>query len=254
MIHVLIPNWNNEAWILRCLESVRNQNGIADKEVQALVIDDASTDGSWEIIRNFCGSNFYFGCYRNEENKKCPRNLWEGIQHMQPHPEDVIYLLDGDDFLPHDRVLQRIKELFSNPDLWLTYGNYDVHPHNTGQVPATDYPTNIKMTRGYRPSMRQLFNHPLVFRAHLWNELEEIDMKDGTGEWFDIGYDKVIMLPLLELATPYFGVEKIHWRFIDEILYTYNSVNPQSDIFKPHGADLIEVWHRSIREPHVWPP
>lgn len=250
MIHVLIPNWNNEEWIARCLWSVKGQTG----DCKVLVIDDASDDDSWPIIAPMVEAFDNFSAHRNEKQQFCPRNLWEGIQRMNPEPEDVIYLLDGDDFLPHDKVLERVERIFENPYTWLTYGNYGVHPENTGQVPATNFPQEIIAARYYRPWGRQLFNHPLIFRAHLWNALEESDMKKPDGQWYDIGYDKIIMLPMLEMCTPFDPGQKPHWRFIDEDLYTYNSVNPRSDVFKPNAHDACaEIWKRPIKPPHEWP-
>lgn len=247
MIHVLIPSWNNAEWINRCLWSVQNQT----HKPNVLVIDDASTDGSWEILAPMC-QTFGFDYYRNDYNLKCPRNLWEGIKRINPDPEDVIYLLDGDDFLPHSNVMSRVEEIFSDPYIWLTYGNYDAHPTNTGQVPASNFPPDITARRFFRPWARQLFNHPLIFRAHLWNALEESDLKKPNGEWYDIGYDKLIMLPMLEMSTPFYH-QRPHWLFVDEVLYTYNSVNPLSDVHKPNAFSACdEVWKRPVKDPHEW--
>ena len=50
MISVIIPSYNHEKYIDRCIESVLNQT-LHDFEL--IIIDDASEDKSWEIIKSF---------------------------------------------------------------------------------------------------------------------------------------------------------------------------------------------------------
>ena len=49
-VSILIPCYNAEKWIAQCIESALNQT-YANKEV--IVVDDGSTDGSLDIIKNF---------------------------------------------------------------------------------------------------------------------------------------------------------------------------------------------------------
>lgn len=217
-IHVLIPSFNCGQWIARCLESVSIQTV---QPSGVLVIDDGSTEAGYtDLAVSECTSRG-FSFLRNSKNLKCPYNIWMGVKVLNPNPEDVIFLLDGDDFLPHERVFERFAEIYSDPRVWLTYGNYDPFPVNTGQVRASAYPQEALDNRDYRHS-GNYFNHPLTFRRFLFDEIEEADLKNDNGEWFRGGYDFAIMAPMLEMAHHNF-------RFLDETLYMYNAVNPISD-------------------------
>src|SRR4029079_6311537 len=112
---------------------------------------------------------------------------------------------------------------YEDKDVWLTYGNYEPFPSNTGQSKATAYPPEVIAERSFR-SAAMCFNHPLTFRQHLWARLAKTDLQHSNGQWFRSGYDMVIMMALLELAA------NGHFRFIDEILYAYTAINPLSEV------------------------
>lgn len=236
-VHVLIPSYNCEQWIERCIESVAVQR---TPPAGVLVIDDASTQDRYSELASGLCERYGYGYHRNETNLKCPRNLRIGIEMLAPEPEDVIFLLDGDDFLPGERVLSRITEVYEDPDVWLTYGNYRPHPRNTGQVLAYAYPDEIIANRGFR-TYNACFNHPLTFRKFLWDQITDADMKTKKGDWFTGGYDMVIMSPMLEMSAPE------HFRFLDETLYVYNAINPISDATVNVG--LVEESREMMRRP-----
>lgn len=49
-LSIIIPVFNGEKNISRCLDSLKNQT---EKEFQLIIIDDGSTDNSWEIMQNY---------------------------------------------------------------------------------------------------------------------------------------------------------------------------------------------------------
>ena len=53
LLTYIIPLFNTEAFVLRCLQSVVNQ-GLRDYEYEVIVVDDGSTDGSRGIVEDFC--------------------------------------------------------------------------------------------------------------------------------------------------------------------------------------------------------
>ncbi len=252
-IHVLIPSYNCAEWIERCLNSVAIQDYPA---AQVLLVDDDSSDPDYQdqCIRvlnqlQFMRPKTNWRFIRNRENMKCPYNLRMGIDALDPHAQDIIFLLDGDDFLPNEAVFSRIAEVYEDYDVWLTYGNYKPFPHNTGQTLATAYPESVVKNRSFRTAGAH-FNHPLTFRKHLWDHVTDADMQTRDGKWFTGGYDMVIMSPMLELATPNKG-KNPHWRFLNETLYTYNAVNPISDAVANIG--LVEESREMMRRPKKAP-
>ena len=49
-ISVIIPVFNTEAWLDRCLESVLGQSF---QDIEVICVDDCSTDGSWEVLQKW---------------------------------------------------------------------------------------------------------------------------------------------------------------------------------------------------------
>lgn len=221
MINVIVPSYNCIDYIGRCLDSLHKQTYSL---FRAVVIDDASTQpGYAELTKHLC-DQYDFMYHRNDVNLKCPYNLKLGVELLDQYnlaDDEVIFLLDGDDFLP-ENALERIADVYTDPSVWLTYGNYKPHPRNTGQTLAQEYPEDIRKRRNFRTAP-SYFNHPITFRKFLWDQLEDKDLQTSTGKWFTGGYDRVIMAPFLEMACN-------NYRFINETLYYYNAMNPESDV------------------------
>ena len=227
-IKVIIPTHNCEKWIIRCLDSVEKQNYL---NYDVMIIADASTDNNAILIKGFCnerGSNWDYTI--NKFNERCPFNIWLGIEKSKPENDDIIFLLDGDDFLPNENIFNIIVNEYKNINCWLTYGSYDSHPINNGQTQAQPYPENVIRDRSFRHSQHR-FNHPITFKYFLWKAMPVSELKDENGSWFRAAYDQAIMIPLLELAGE-------NHKCLSDILYTYNSVNPKSLGFE---KDPIEV-------------
>lgn len=221
-VHVIVPFYNCKDWIDRCLNSIAMQND----RPRVFVIDDASTDGSSLIAEKLCAQH-KFWYYRSKTNRKCPYNIWWGVKESSAKPQDVIFLLDGDDYLPHGNVVHRIKEVYDQASTWMTYGQYMSDPPDYGCTPAIPVPPWAVAARGYRAVNTTFFNHPITFRRFLFDAIPEDAFQDENGDWFRVGYDQLLMYPLLELASPEDNVP--HWMFLNEILYVYNSANPLSD-------------------------
>lgn len=100
MFKIIIPNYNNEKWIDKCLSSIFNQTY---KEFEVIVVDDLSTDGSLEIIKKYpvklikADHKVYNGGARNI-----------GIRVKSKEPYTMF--IDSDDWLYSNDVLQAIHD------------------------------------------------------------------------------------------------------------------------------------------------
>lgn len=106
MFKIIIPNFNNEEWLDKCLSSVFNQTY---KEFEVIVIDDMSTDHSIDIIKKYpvkliqADHKVYNGGARNL-----------GIRVKSKEPYTIF--LDSDDWLYDKDVLKKIaKHLKKKP-------------------------------------------------------------------------------------------------------------------------------------------
>lgn len=98
-ISVIVPNYNNGLYLTSCLESVLSQDY---PDLEVLVIDDCSTDGSGEIIREYSGRDKRIVPVFNEKNLGVAVNRHNGILRA-----GGVYIttLDSDDiFLRTDKL------------------------------------------------------------------------------------------------------------------------------------------------------
>ena len=112
---IIIPMKNAERYINKALESIKTQNY---PEVEILIVDDASTDGSKHCVENFCRENLEIGSkikvFDTTEGHRGPgagRNI--GLDNANG---DYILFLDADDIL-NENALKNISRTISlNPE------------------------------------------------------------------------------------------------------------------------------------------
>ena len=119
-ISIIIPNYNGEKYLKRCLDSVVNQK-YSQKEI--IVIDDGSTDDSIEIIKNY-GENI-----KLIKAKHCGPNLARKAG-IDAATGDYILFVDSDDYIEKG-TLQKIAEEFEENDVDVIRFNYRNTKTNT---------------------------------------------------------------------------------------------------------------------------
>lgn len=102
LVSIIMPSYNNEAWLTRAINSALSQRGV---KIELLVVDDGSTDGSVAVARKIAAKapNMRvisllrnFGCYY-------ARNI--AVMNAKG---DYITLLDSDDIMPLDRIARQL--------------------------------------------------------------------------------------------------------------------------------------------------
>lgn len=123
-ISIIIPMYNCEKYIIKCLESVTKQD-YKNKEI--IIVDDGSTDKSVEIVSkyiiNFKEKNITLYC-QNNLNASIARN-----RGMENATGEYIIFLDADDELENG-ILSKIALIIQNQKSDLIIGNYEVINQN----------------------------------------------------------------------------------------------------------------------------
>lgn len=93
MVSIIVPVYNGERTVERCLRSIQNQSY---QNIEILVVNDGSTDHSEKIIRKYAGNDARFR-YLKKENSGVSdsRNLA-----MQEARGEYFQFVDCDDWLP----------------------------------------------------------------------------------------------------------------------------------------------------------
>lgn len=103
-ISVIIPAYNVENYIEKCIESVINQTF---RNIEIIVIDDGSTDGTTSIIRRYSKKDRRIvPIYKKNSGVSDSRNI--GIDKFTG---DYVFFLDSDDWIDEDYFENAVKVL-----------------------------------------------------------------------------------------------------------------------------------------------
>lgn len=104
IISVIIPVHNAEQYLRQCLDTVLQQSL---SQIEILLIDDASSDGSLEIIDEYLAADDRFRLVQLKQNSGVSTARNSGIE--KAIGEYVIFL-DADDYWDDSRMLQQLYE------------------------------------------------------------------------------------------------------------------------------------------------
>ena len=120
----IVPFYNCENWIKKCIKSIKMQNY---KNFECALIDDLSTDSSAEIVKKEIVNDDRFRLIQNKDKKYALGNIVSAIDGLECEDEDIVILLDGDDWVASSRTLNKLNKSY-NEDCLLTYGSYVYNP------------------------------------------------------------------------------------------------------------------------------
>lgn len=223
-IVIVIPSYNNAQWYRYNLGSVFIQNY---QNYRVIYLDDHSPDGTGQLVEEFIRENHQqdrVTLIRNEQRVGALANTYRGVWACKP--EEIVIILDGDDWFAHERVCERINRAYADPDVWMTYGQFCYYPGGSmGWARAV--PDSVIAANGIR-SYDWVTTHLRSFYAGLFQKIDVQDLM--YGDWFftttgDLAYT----YPMIEMAG-------VHSRFIPDLLYVYNFATPIND--QKVNADL----------------
>lgn len=225
-IVVVTPFFNARDYIENCIRSVAQQNY---NNFVHYLIDDCSTDNTSDVVREVINSlplglrgNFIL--IENIVNKGAVKNQYDTIISMG-HEEDIIMLLDGDDWLVNNNEIFNFYNEIYSKDLEFTYGSCWSLGDNIPLI-AQEYPEEIKKARSYRSHHFNWilpYTHLRTFKQKIIRGVREEQLQDEFGNFFKAGGDGALFYALLEAAMP----ERV--KCLQEIVYVYNDTNPLND-------------------------
>lgn len=226
---VLIASYNNQKYVKKNIESVLEQNYT---NYRVIYIDDASKDQTLKsliaILKEHPKKNL-FSIYRNSKNVGAMQNHYTAIHSCKN--EEIVVILDGDDWFYSQNTLDILNRYYQDENVWLTWGSYIDYPSMQKGQYGEEIPNEELLQANIRKS-RWRTSHLRSFYAGLFKKIKKSDFL-LNGQFFSAGCDLAEMIPMIEMAR-----ERV--RFVPEILYVYNKLNPISDS-KVHGDNLNQV-------------
>jgi glycosyltransferase involved in cell wall biosynthesis len=164
LVTIITPSFNQGRYLEETIQSVLNQDY---PNIEYIIIDGGSSDGSLEIIKKYANS---LAGWVSEPDRGQTDAINKGFS--QAHGEILAWINSDDTYLP-SAVSEAVEFLNAHPDTGLVYGDADLIDESgdvIGKFPArqTDYK---RLRRGYVHIPQQA----AFFRAALWREVGPLD-------------------------------------------------------------------------------
>jgi glycosyltransferase involved in cell wall biosynthesis len=127
-ISVIIPNYNHSRFLPRCLTALLDQSRLPD---EIIVVDDASTDNSLDVLRGFVEKHALIQVHCNEKNMQVANTMNRGLQFAVG--EYVLFTAADDEVKPgfFERVLPLLQ---AHPEAGLCCGIAEWRCTSTGMM------------------------------------------------------------------------------------------------------------------------
>ena len=140
LISVLMPVYNVRAYIKEAVDSILKQSY---SNLELIIVDDCSTDGTYEILQEISRGDLRIRLFRNQKNSKICKSLNYALAHSRG---ELIGRMDGDDVSEPERFHKLKAYLDQHPDIALvgsdlvgineegTVFNMKIYPHTAKSI------------------------------------------------------------------------------------------------------------------------
>ena len=235
-ISLIIPIYNVEPYVKRCLESVMMQDN-ADADIECIVVDDCGTDGSMEIVRRIINEyrgKIRFTIIENEQNQGLSVSRNRGLELTTG---DYIMFVDSDDYLMSDSLQYFIDNLKLYRDADVLIGNTASEKNSNKELFNIE---NVCRIDNKDIFLSRLLHHQI--NAHAWNKLIRRDILTGNHIRFEKGIIYEDILWAYQLFSCLSSIV-----ILPRVTYSYTN-NPQSIVnttFTPAKAEKA-VWSYTV--------
>lgn len=238
-LKIISPCYNTEKWINNTLDSVLSQTYT---NYEWIILDDLSTDQTCNIIEKRIKNLDKVKLIKNTQKRYPLGNIYKGIELANPTDEDIIIIIDGDDWFADKTVLDYVNEFYLKENCLITYGSFLQHPEKiTHDDYMKPYPDHIINSNTFR-DVPWKASHLRTFKYKLWNKIKKKDLLDPqTGDFYAQAGDLASTYPMLEMA----GDKSRH---ISKILYIYNTETPLNEM-KIHQRKQLDLAAQIMRKP-----
>ena len=124
-ISVIIPCYNVEKYLKKCVDSILNQSY---KKIEIILIDDCSTDNTWQIIEEYAKTHKNIISIKNEKNSGAG---YSRNQALKIAKYELVSFVDSDDYLEEKYYEEMLKTMVENKadvvicDIFVKYENVD---------------------------------------------------------------------------------------------------------------------------------
>lgn len=180
LVSVVMPAYNAEKYISEAIESILNQTF---KDFEFIIVDDASTDGTWGIIQKYAEKDPRIVAVKNEKNIRVARTRNRGIEKAIGK---YVANMDADDRSLPDRLSVQYDFLEAHSqDIDICIGNLNICNIQGVVQYSREYPTFDKDLRMKVYKYNPFPNAPIMCKREVFSELGGYDPNYIIIEDFD---------------------------------------------------------------------
>ena len=223
-VSILIANYNNGVFITAAINSVLIQTH-ANWEI--IIVDDASTDKSIEIISGFLQNEERIKLVRNTKNRGCGYTKHKCVQLATGK---YCGFLDPDDSLDKNAIHQMVNVLEKNKDCSLAYSRLNICDQNLNYLYSSNFATEIGASSSYLYHKSGSVSAFAVFR------LKSYLQTDGINKFLKRAVDQDLYLKLEEVGK---------LLLVEKHLYNYRQ--HKGGISLNNNIDKAMAWNIKVR-------
>ena len=229
MVSILVPVYNTAPFLKECVESLTNQTY---RDLQIVLINDGSTDGSWDVLLELSRCDKRIEVYSKTNGGVAEtRNLL-----LSRARGEWVLFIDSDDWIEPDTIECLLNEQ--------AVGDYDIVSFRLSGAAGGG---NLVYTR---QQAVKLFLEHITFRGSLWDKMIRCSLFEGLSFDASVGYgeDALMVWQILQRISQVCVLDKrfYHYRA------NPNSISRQS--FNGKKFSAYTVWDYICADVNkLWP-
>ncbi len=225
-IVVLVPFHNAGRFLSECVNSLMNQQY---NNFEVILLDDCASDGATSDLMDSAKNNFKI--VRSDRRRFALANIVDCLVRSEFSANDIIIVVDGDDYLYHNQVLSMVNSIYLRTSALLSFGQYYSTDNIMGHCrPYSEDEFRMLRQLDWRASHLKTFKYGLFLEV-LRQDPEQSAFRDKNGEFYEMTYDIALMTPMLEVA----GFRKCY--FNRQVNYIYR-VHSNNDAVRNRGLQV----------------
>ncbi len=218
---LLVPCHNCADFLAQCIDSLLTQDFT---QWRLVIADDASTDTT--VHKALTYKDPRITVLQGSPRAYLMGNIWAGLKKLAPAANEVVAIIDGDDYLLPTALSTIMQAHTRGYDFVFTDMELSNGQPSLGAPPCTGVSPREQLWS---------FSHLRSFKGYLLNFLEKHDVQDQTGNFFRAAGDLSLYFPLAELAGP------AKTLFLPHKLYHYR-VHDQCNFLVRRQEQLENNW------------
>jgi glycosyltransferase involved in cell wall biosynthesis len=166
LVSIALITYQNGPFLAESIESILGQTY---PNIEVIIADDGSTDGSMELISKYAANHGRIKVLSALTNRGISENINIAFDHCEG---EYICLIAGDDSMYPQKIEKQVAFLEKNEDFDLCFHNVDVYDNDTGTV-------LYQWLDKYEPTR---FPQDALFRANWF--FRKNNRKTPSGSWF----------------------------------------------------------------------